>query len=107
MKTRIFLLGLWLLCLFSSLISLTWFLFAIVSGSDRAWRLAVSFDQVANTAFGGSEDETISSRAGKEARKGRRWACVLCKFLDLFEKGHCDKSIEADEGDLISTEQLK
>ena len=28
-------------------------------------------------AAGGHEDETISSRAGKAARKGKRWACVL------------------------------
>lgn len=89
-------LALWLLCMLAALISSVWMLIAILGNSARAWKLAVSYDQLANTAFGGHEDETISSRAGKEARKGTRWACVLCKFLDRFDPGHCEKSIEPD-----------
>ena len=86
------------LCAFAALVALGWMFFAVLGSSTRAWRLAVSFDQLANTAFGGSEDETISSRAGKAARKGKRWGCVLCRLLDWFEPNHCEGNIEADEG---------
>ncbi|MGO3029550.1 hypothetical protein [Pseudomonas helleri] len=86
------------LCAFAALVALGWMFFAVLGSSTRAWRLAVSFDQLANTAFGGSEDETISSRAGKAARKGKRWGCVLCRLLDWFEPNHCEGSIEMDEG---------
>lgn len=89
-------LALWLLCMLAAIVGGLWMLAAVLVNSTRAWRLAVSYDQLANTAFGGHEDETISSRAGKEARKGKRWACLLCKFLDRFDPEHCEKNIEPD-----------
>lgn len=85
-------------CVTASAVAVFWMLCAVVGGSARAWRLAVSFDQLANTAFGGNEDETISSRAGKAARQGKRWGCVLCKVLDWFQPNHCELSIEPDRG---------
>lgn len=60
--------------------------------------ILVAVDQLANTILGGDPDETISSRAAKAQRLKKPWGCVLCKFLDLFQKGHCDKSIEWGEG---------
>lgn len=86
------------LCALAACVALGWMLCAVLGNSVRAWRLAVSFDQLANTAFGGHEDETISSRAGKAARKGKRWGCLLCRFLDWFEPNHCELSIEPDRG---------
>lgn len=62
------------------------------------WNIMIAIDQFWNTVLKGDPDETISSRAGKAAQQNQKWACVLCKFLDLFEKGHCIKSIEPDEG---------
>lgn len=62
------------------------------------WNVLIGIDQTINAAFAGDPDETISSRAGKEARSGKRWACVLCRLLDFFEKDHCELSIEDDEG---------
>lgn len=47
----------------------------------------------------GSEDETVSSRAGKAARKGKRWGCLLCRLLDKIDPGHCQANIEEDEGE--------
>ena len=87
-----------LLCALVAVIGLGWMFVSVVFNSSRAWRLAVSFDQLANTAFGGHEDETISSRAGKAARKGKPWACVLCRLLDWFDPDHCGKNIEPDRG---------
>jgi hypothetical protein len=78
-------------------------LLSIITGSSRrAWTLAVAHDQLANAAFGGDEDETLSSRAGKAARQGKRWACVFCRLLDRIEPNHCEKSIEPDEGKPIA-----
>ncbi len=63
------------------------------------WRVLLALDQLANVVLlNGDEDETISSNAGKSARRGLRWACVLCRILDLADPGHCERSIEADEG---------
>ena len=91
---RLGLVALWLLCLAASMVASVWMLLSALAGSNRAWSLAIAHDQLANTAFGGDEDETISSRAGKAARAGKRWGCVLCELLDKFDPGHCEKSIE-------------
>jgi hypothetical protein len=61
-------------------------------------RLFVAVDQLINVILGGDEDETMSSRLGKDKRRGRKFACFLCKVLDLFEKDHCEKAIERDRG---------
>ena len=65
------------------------------------WNLLIATDQWFNAFFHGDPDETISSRAAKAQIKGRRWGCLLCRFLDIFEKDHCIKSIEYDEGERI------
>ena len=101
MKTRAALLALWLLCMVAATVGAIWMLLAALAGSPRAWRLAVSYDQLANTAFGGDEDETISSRAYKAMLKRRRWGCLLCRLLDRIDPDHCRKSVEPDEGDKI------
>lgn len=97
--TRIgLLLGSILMTLAGNLIALG----AAILGSNRAWPVAVANDQVLNAAMvgrAGSEDETVSSRAGKAARKGKRWGCLLCRLLDKIDPGHCEKHIEHDEGE--------
>lgn len=82
----------------ASVVASVWMLLAIISGSNRAWLIAKSFDQLGNATTGGSEDELISSRAGKARKRGEKWACVLCKLLDQIDTDHCEKSIEHDEG---------
>ncbi|MEK5393381.1 MULTISPECIES: hypothetical protein [Heyndrickxia] len=63
------------------------------------WNILVSVDQFFNTVFGGDPDETISSRMGKHLAKHDCPFCnLMCKFLNLFDKDHCVKSIEKDEG---------
>ncbi len=61
-------------------------------------RLFVVLDQLLNVIFGGDEDETISSRIAKDRRRGRKFACVLCRILDWLDPDHCEKAIERDEG---------
>ncbi|NYS10348.1 hypothetical protein PBR31_00039 [Xanthomonas phage PBR31] len=60
--------------------------------------IASAIDRLINAARGGSGDETLSSAAGKSMVKGRRWACILCRFLDLFQRDHCLQSINPDDG---------
>lgn len=55
-------------------------------------------DEGFNVLLGGDANETMSSRAGKAQKNGRVWACVLCRFLDVFQKDHCLKSINPDDG---------
>lgn len=75
-----------------------------VSSHRGGWRVLVAMDQALNAATGGSEDETISSRAGKCARRtGRRPCVVLCKILHLFDRNHCERVIEVDEGRIIDS----
>lgn len=68
------------------------YIYAVFTTPDKALRIAVGFDQLANVALNGSEDETISSRAWRAQLEGKRWGCVLCKLLDRLEKDHCRKS---------------
>jgi hypothetical protein len=55
-------------------------------------------DEAGNTLTGGDPGETISSRAGKAMQEGKRWGCMLCKFLNLFQKDHCLKAIDNADG---------
>jgi len=81
-------------CQLAHLVSSIWMLAAMLTGSHRAWKIAVGYDQLGNVAFGGDPDETISSRAARARRAGRRWGCVLCGLLDRFDQGHCERYLE-------------
>lgn len=96
MKRRLLLIVLWTMCQIAHIVASAWMLFAALVSPNgrRAWTLAVAYDQLVNAAFGGSEDETISSRAGRARRQDKRWACVLCRLLDALDPGHCERSIE-------------
>lgn len=73
--------------------------------SQYCWNILVSIDQLVNTLCGGDPDETISSRLGKWALRGKNktgprqciYQFVNC-IVELFEKDHFKKSIEEDEG---------
>jgi len=62
------------------------------------WNLLIAIDQLGNTILGGDPDETVSSRLAKLNRKGHKIGVIGCKLLDKIDKGHCEKSIEKDEG---------
>lgn len=66
---------------------------AIFNAHPRGRRVAIGYDQLGNVATGGSEDETISSRAGRGTREGRVIWCLLCKMLDWIEENHCEDSL--------------
>lgn len=62
------------------------------------WNFLILLDEFGNTLTGGDPGETISSRAGKAMKAGKRWGCVLCRFLDLFQKDHCQLSVDKSDG---------
>jgi hypothetical protein len=69
------------------------------SVSRYLWNVLIWIDQGLNVLFAGDPDETLSSRMGKAVREDRCTFCkAFCWFLDLFDKNHCEKSIEEDEG---------
>jgi len=51
---------------------------------------------------GGSPYESLSSRIGKRASRGDRWACVLCRLLDKIDKRHCETTQVPDYGKTLS-----
>lgn len=58
-------------------------------------RVLVSLDQLLNTVSGGDEDETISSRAGRQAVKGNRAAIAFCRVIGVaMGHDHCFEAIE-------------
>lgn len=95
MKRRLLLFIFLLVGLLGILLATAWMITCILffPYSQRAWHILIAMDQLANATTGGSEDETISSRAGRLKREGRGWACILCRFLNWLEKDHCEKSI--------------
>lgn len=59
--------------------------------------LCISIDQFFNTLFFGDPDETMSSRLGKFKGKVKLYR-IICWLLDKIDPGHCQDSIEEDEG---------
>jgi hypothetical protein len=63
-----------------------------------ALNLLVWLDEGGNTLLMGDPGETISSRSAKAQAAGRRWGCVMCRFLGWFQKDHCQKALEPYAG---------
>jgi hypothetical protein len=89
---RVCLLVLLLVCQLAHLLASGWMLLAVLGGSQRAWTIAIGYDQLANAATGGNVDETISSRASRARKEKRAWGCILCRVLDWIDKDHCTES---------------
>lgn len=71
-------------------VALAWLAQTIVQ-SPRAGTAARAYDQLGNAVLGGDPQRTVTERAGKAMKEGRRWACVLCKLLDRIDPDHCTK----------------
>jgi hypothetical protein len=92
MMERAKLIIVWLICCLAGLFSVIRLLHSIIFNPEKAWEIGVAFDRLANTSFNGSSRETISSRAYRAMKENKKWACRLCKLLDVFDKDHCKKS---------------
>lgn len=56
----------------------------------------VGFDQLFNTFFGGSPDETMSSRVYRY-KDTNRVAYVTYRILNWIQPNHCEMSLEPDD----------
>ena len=81
--------------LLGAIIAIVWMILAILLDpkGERPHDIALAFDRLFNATTWGSGKETLSSRAGRLEQQGEKWACVLCKFLNLLQKNHCQNSI--------------
>ncbi len=84
----------WLLCQVAALLAAVRMAWAILTHPARAWTIALAYDRLANAAANDGEVQTISSRAEKARRAGKRWGCWLCRVLDGVDPGHCGRSVE-------------
>lgn len=81
--------------------------------STYLWNLLLLVDQGVNTVAGpllnlalrpkaarfGDPDETLSSVLGKNVQAGECRGCKqICRLLNWIDPGHCQTSIESDEG---------
>lgn len=90
---------LWNICVIAGVVALLWMFLACFAGSGRAWRIAVGFDHLANAAFGGDEDETISARCWRYRDEPHYSALVqLINFL-AGDARHCEDSYLAEQDD--------
>ena len=89
-KVKLF--ALLLLCtfVFAPILHMVW-IWAILRDEPRAWTMFVAFDRFANGGTKGNPLETISERAARGALAGKRNWCILCKFLHIFDRNHCEK----------------
>lgn len=55
--------------------------------------ILIALDQLLNTIFAGSCDETLSSRAWRlEQERGRKWPRFLIDAILFFDTDHCYQS---------------
>lgn len=92
MPNRLQMLLLYPVCVVAALVMVVWLPVAILFGSERSIRIMLASDRLANSVFGGSDRETISSRAARGRDEGRRIWCVLCRILDAIQDHHCDRA---------------
>lgn len=60
------------------------------------WNILVSIDQLFNTLFGGSPDETLSSRVGRNYRGTFIEKSINFAF-SWYEDDHCQNNIEPED----------
>lgn len=92
-------------CTLAAAISLVWMLLAALAGSRRAWRIAIGFDQTANAAFGGDEDETISARCWRYREAPHYAIAVQIINLAFWDRHHCRDAYEAEQLKFIITQE--
>lgn len=91
-----------LLPIFAVLVSLR-LLWCAAFSPARAWQIAIALDDFANVAANGNLGQTISYRAATAQAQGKRWGCILCRWLDGVDQGHCTRALNDAKQDLLKS----
>jgi hypothetical protein len=78
-----------IICIVCAIVALPWMAYCFATGRERGWLIAKAFDRVGNALSGGSDTEYLSDRSNQARRAGKTWGCILCRLLDIAQKGHC------------------
>jgi hypothetical protein len=89
---RFGLLAIWFACVVGAALIISRMASSIITNPGKAFDIAVALDRAGNAAANGANAETISSRANRARAEGRRWGCILCRFLDWIRANHCADS---------------
>jgi hypothetical protein len=76
-------------------------LWATLTAPTRAWLIVIALDDLMNVVCNGWLGQTISYRAAVADIEGKRWGCVLCRWLDAAEQGHCTKALTDSKQNLF------
>jgi hypothetical protein len=76
-------------------------IWASFTAPERAWLILISVDDLMNVVCNGWLGQTISYRAAVADIEGKRWGCVLCRWLDAAEQGHCTKALTDSKQNLF------
>ncbi len=85
-------LGLFSVSQLSHILASLYLLFCLLIGRNtpRLFRLLITWDYLFNITLNGKLGETYSHRVARDCFEKRQFiGCFMCKFLDLFQKGHC------------------
>lgn len=80
----------------AGIVAAVWMLVAALAGSNRAWQIAVAYDQLGNATFGGYVDETISARTFRANHSGKLWGVILYRLLNFLQPGHCEMAYQSE-----------
>lgn len=58
--------------------------------------IAVGIDILIAVFIWRREGITISSHSALAAKRGKKWGCVLCRFLGWLNPNHCPEAVKAD-----------
>jgi hypothetical protein len=77
-------------------------LWATLTAPARAWLIVIAYDDLWNVVSNGDLGQTISYRAATAMVEDKKWGCVLCKWLDEVQQGHCEKALADGKQNMTS-----
>lgn len=72
-------------------------LFQALAGSKRAWRVWLEIDDALSVSTGGTQDISMSARAGLARRQNKLWGKIFAGILDFLDPpDHCDRAMKKE-----------